>query len=86
MAENDGVSKYSWYPFVGKSSRICKYHKEHKGGSNSAYKDLPKGDEQKLKEAVAKIGPIAAGIHASLKSFVYYHHGIIFRNPFDPQK
>ena len=38
--------------------------------------DLPVGDEHKMMEAVASLGPISVAIDASLDSFSYYSKGI----------
>jgi cathepsin L len=45
------------------------------GAINVGLVDLPEGDEAKLKEAIATIGPVSAAIDASHESFQFYSHG-----------
>lgn len=40
--------------------------------------EIPSGDEQALKVAVAKYGPVAAAIDAGQQSFQYYSKGIYY--------
>ena len=55
--------------------KSCYYRNDTVGATLSGYKFLERGNEEKLKEAVAIIGPISVGIDASLASFQSYHRG-----------
>ncbi len=50
----------------------CRYKKKNVGAIDTGYVDIPQGDEQKLKEAVATVGPISVAIDASQDSFMFY--------------
>lgn len=53
------------------SARTCNF-------SSLGYVEIPSGDEDALKHAVANIGPISAAIDAGKKSFQHYKDGIYF--------
>ena len=53
----------------------CKYKASASGATDSGYVDVPHGDESKLQEAVATIGPVSIAIDASHTSFQLYKSG-----------
>ena len=56
----------------------CHYRKKCADGHDVGFTDLPEGDEDKLKEAVATVGPISIAIDASHQSFQLYRGGGCF--------
>lgn len=44
----------------------------------STFVHVPSFDEDALKFALVKHGPISVSIHASLKSFVFYSSGVFY--------
>lgn len=60
----------------------CRYNPRNSGATDVGYTDIPQGDEEKLKAAVATIGPISVAIDASRESFQLYHEGIYYSHIF----
>ena len=54
----------------------CHFNKETVGATDVGYVQVEQGNEDKLKEAVATIGPIAIGIDASDGFFQSYTSGM----------
>nr|AKO90281.1 cathepsin L3 [Tigriopus japonicus] len=75
IKENGGIDTEEAYPYEG-ALNDCRYQVKTKGASDIGFVDLPKGDEQKLKEAVATMGPVSVAIDASHEAFMFYSHGI----------
>lgn len=53
----------------------CHYKKNDIGAIDTGFVDIPEGDEQKLKTAVATVGPVSVAIDASHESFQFYSEG-----------
>ena len=53
----------------------CHFKTKNIGATDAGYTDLPQGDEDKLKEALATVGPISVAIDASHQSFQLYESG-----------
>lgn len=62
---------------VLKNYLFCyRYNSTNNGASDVGYVDIPEGAEDKLKAAVATIGPISVAIDASHQSFQFYSEGL----------
>lgn len=72
---NCGIDTEAKYPYESKEGK-CRYKKKNVGAIDTGYVDIPQGDEQKLKEAVATVGPISVAIDASQDSFMFYSSGV----------
>lgn len=53
----------------------CHFNKKTIGATDKGYVDLPEGDEDQLKIAVATQGPISIAIDAGHRSFQLYKKG-----------
>ena len=62
--------------YKGVDNQSCTYSPLNSVGSLFDYQELPSGDEELLKLAVANIGPIAVAIDASQPTFQSYKSGI----------
>lgn len=75
IKENHGIDTESSYPYQAHDGK-CHYKTKYVGATDSGYVDLPGGDEEALKEAVATVGPVSVAIDASHESFQFYSQGV----------
>ena len=61
--------------YVAWQEEKCQYKASASGATDSGFVDIPKGDESKLQEAVATVGPVSIAIDASHSSFQLYKSG-----------
>ncbi|KAK6729119.1 hypothetical protein RB195_006269 [Necator americanus] len=74
IKENHGIDTEESYPYVGKEMK-CRFKKKDIGAEDNGYVDLPEGDEEALKIAVATQGPISVAIDAGHRTFQLYKKG-----------
>lgn len=56
----------------------CRFKKSSIGATDTGFVDVtPSGDEAKLQEAVATVGPVSVAIDASHQSFQFYSQGAV---------
>jgi len=75
IKENHGVDTENSYPYQAKDGQ-CHFKKRDVGATDSGFVDVPAGNEQKLQEAVATVGPVSVAIDASHESFQFYTKGV----------
>jgi cathepsin L len=75
IQDNKGIDTEASYPYEAKDDK-CRFNAKNVGATDSGFVDIPSGDEDKLKEAVANIGPISFAIDASQNSFFLYNDGV----------
>ncbi|XP_017031315.1 cathepsin L1-like [Drosophila kikkawai] len=85
IRENGGIDTEVSYPYKGINDK-CKYNKAAIGATVTGFRILPKGDENKLADAVANIGPISVAINASPRSFQFYSKGVYNEPACDSEK
>uniref|UniRef100_A0A1I7ZU59 Cathepsin L-like n=1 Tax=Steinernema glaseri TaxID=37863 RepID=A0A1I7ZU59_9BILA len=77
IKKNHGVDTEVSYPYVGRDGK-CHFNKRTVGADDKGFVDLPEGDEEKLKIAVATQGPISIAIDAGHRSFQMYKKGVYY--------
>jgi cathepsin L len=75
IKENGGIDTEESYPYEGMDD-TCRYHREDKGATDIGFVDIPQGDEEALKAALATVGPVSIAIDASQSSFQFYSDGV----------
>ncbi|XP_061426936.1 procathepsin L-like [Lethenteron reissneri] len=75
IKKNGGIDSEESYPYKGQVE-TCKYDPKNKAAEVTGYVEIPEGDEEALKNAVASVGPVSVAIDASLASFQSYGSGI----------
>lgn len=72
---NQGIDTEPSYPYEARDDK-CRYNPSQSGATDKGYVDIPQGDENKLKIAVATVGPVSVAIDASHESFQFYSTGV----------
>ncbi|XP_076370288.1 cathepsin L-like peptidase [Tachypleus tridentatus] len=75
IIDNKGIDREDCYKYKAIDEK-CKFKPDCIGATITGYKDIPSGDEQSLKNAVATVGPISVAIDAGHISFQLYSGGI----------
>jgi len=84
IKSNDGIDTEDSYPYEGKDDK-CRYKKEDRGATDTGFVDVTSGDESKLQEAVATVGPVSVAIDAGNPSFQMYKKGVYDEPNCSPQ-
>jgi len=75
IKDNRGIDTEKSYPYEGEDD-VCRYNPKYKGAWDVGFYDVPAGDEDALKAAVATQGPCSVAIDASHESFQFYSKGV----------
>ncbi|XP_067862776.1 digestive cysteine proteinase 1-like [Heptranchias perlo] len=67
----------SYGPYMGQNG-FCHYNQSILTAKLKSYTNVTSGDSEALKIAIFKNGPVAVGIDASHKSFVFYSNGVYY--------
>lgn len=76
IKKNHGIDTEASYPYTAEDGPRCLFKKANVGATCTGYVDIPTGDEEALKKAVATVGPVSVAIDASHDSFQTYQSGI----------
>lgn len=77
IKDNKGIDTEKTYPYEGIDDK-CRYNPKNSGATDKGAVDIPQGDEAKLAEALATVGPVSVAIDASQESFQFYSKGVYF--------
>nr|ATU82739.1 secreted C13 protease-like protein [Pristhesancus plagipennis] len=77
VKDNHGIDTEKSYPYEAEDDK-CRYKARDSGATDTGFVDIPQGREDKLKAAVATIGPISVAIDASHESFQLYSEGVYY--------
>lgn len=85
IKENHGIDTEKSYPYEGMDDK-CRYKPKNSGASDVGFIDIESGNEKKLKEAIATIGPVSIAIDASHQSFQFYSEGVYYEPECDSEQ
>lgn len=75
IKDNDGIDTEASYPYQAVDG-TCHFKSAKIGATDIGFSDIPSGNEEALKEAVASIGPVSVAIDASHETFQLYRGGV----------
>lgn len=76
VKKNGGIDTEDSYPYKGVQRR-CSFNRKNIGASCKGVTNIPRGDEAKLMNAAATVGPIAVAINVG-DTFHHYHSGVYY--------
>lgn len=76
IRDNKGIDSETGYPYYARELGYCYYNAQYNTATDTGFTDLPAGDEEALKVAVATVGPISVAIDATKPSFMSYRSGV----------
>ncbi|CAJ0576098.1 unnamed protein product, partial [Mesorhabditis spiculigera] len=85
VKQNHGIDTEESYPYTGHQGK-CHFNKKTIGADDTGYTDLPEGDEEALKLALATVGPISIAIDAGHRSFQMYKKGVYYEPQCSPEE
>jgi len=78
IRDNKGIDSEEGYPYYARELGYCYYKAQYNTATDSGFVDIPSGDENALKTAVATVGPISVAIDATRPSFMSYRSGVYY--------
>lgn len=75
IKDNGGIDTEISYPYEAVDD-TCKYNAKNTGATDKGFVDIPSGNEEALKKAIATVGPVSVAIDASHESFQFYSEGV----------
>ncbi|KAF6212512.1 hypothetical protein GE061_013035 [Apolygus lucorum] len=82
IKDNRGVDTEDSYPYEAQDDE-CRFRKSNVGAKDAGFEQIPPGDEEALKAAVATKGPVAVAIDVK-NSFYSYKRGVYFEQMCSP--
>lgn len=76
VRDNKGIDSETGYPYYTRELGYCYYNAQYNSATDTGFYDIPSGDENALKQAVATVGPISVAIDATKPSFMSYRSGV----------
>lgn len=77
IKDNKGIDTEKSYPYEGIDD-TCHFNAKNVGAVDKGFVDIPQGNEQALKKAIATVGPVSVAIDASHESFQFYSEGVYY--------
>jgi len=75
VKQNHGIDTENSYPYEAHDDS-CRFKTRDIGATDTGFVDVPEGNEKKLQEAVATVGPVSVAIDASHETFQFYSKGV----------